>query len=226
MQGSNKCKTPEGIVLSEMYNELKQSVIDGNQQGSKDLVNKLLAQGEEAKAIIDNALITAMDIVGDKFQNQEFFIPELLVAARAMEGCLAILQPLLAASDVNPAGIFVVGTVKGDLHDIGKNIVAAMMKGAGFEVIDLGVDNEPAKFINAVKERNANVIGLSALLTTTMKSMKDTIEALKEQGLRDKVKVIIGGAPITEDFAKSIGADGYAPDAALAVKKAKELLAV
>ena len=212
--------------MSELYNELKQSVIDGNQQGAKDLVNKLLAQGEEAKAIIDNALITAMDIVGDKFQNQEFFIPELLVAARAMEGCLSILQPLLAASDVNPAGIFVVGTVKGDLHDIGKNIVAAMMKGAGFEVIDLGVDNEPAKFINAVKERNANVIGLSALLTTTMKSMKDTIEGLKEQGLRDKVKVIIGGAPITEDFAKSIGADGYAPDAALAVKKAKELLAV
>ena len=213
-------------MLKELFDDLKEKVIDGNQQGAKGLTQQLLDGGKTAKEIIDGGLIPAMDVVGDKFQNQEFFIPELLVAARAMEGCLTILQPLLAAGNVKPAGTFVVGTVKGDLHDIGKNIVAAMMKGAGFEVIDLGVDNDAAKFVKACKDSNANIIGLSALLTTTMKAMKEIVEALKSEGLRDKVKVLIGGAPVTAEFAAGIGADGYAPDAAVAVKKAKELLSL
>lgn len=212
--------------MKELFEDLKEKVIDGNQQGAKGVVQLLLDGGKTAKEIIDGGLIPAMDVVGDKFQSQEFFIPELLVAARAMEGCLTILQPLLAASDVKPVGTFVVGTVKGDLHDIGKNIVAAMMKGAGFEVVDLGVDNDAAKFVKACKDSGANIIGLSALLTTTMKTMKETIDALKSEGLRDKVKVLVGGAPVTEEFAAGIGADGYAPDAALAVRKAKELLSI
>ena len=210
--------------MSELYNELKQSVIDGNQQGAKDLVNKLLAQGEEAKAIIDNALITAMDIVGDKFQNQEFFIPELLVAARAMEGCLSILQPLLAASDVNPAGIFVVGTVKGDLHDIGKNLVNMMCEGAGFEIIDIGFNADPEKFVEAIKEHQPDVVGMSAMLTTTMRAMAHTIKAIEEAGLRDRVKIMVGGAPVDAAFSERIGADGYGSNAPSGTELAKKFV--
>jgi 5-methyltetrahydrofolate--homocysteine methyltransferase len=210
--------------MQETYNELMEKVIKGDQNGSRELVQKLLDSGENVKQIIDIALVPAMDIVGDRFQNQEFFIPELLVAARAMEGCLTLIQPLLAASDVKPAGVVIIGTVKGDLHDIGKNIVAAMLKGAGFQIVDLGIDVDPAGFVEAVKQNKPDIVGLSALLTTTMKSMKDTVAAISSAGLRDSVKIIVGGAPLTQEYADEIGADGYSPDAAQAVKLAKGLM--
>jgi len=210
--------------VQEIYVQLKEKVIKGDQNGARDLVQKLLDGGENAKAIIDTALVPAMDVVGDKFQSQEFFIPELLVAARAMEGCLTLLQPLLAASDAKPAGVVIIGTVKGDLHDIGKNIVAAMLKGAGFQIVDLGIDVSPAAFVDAIKANKPDIVGMSALLTTTMKSMKDTIEAISAAGLRDFVKIMVGGAPLTQDYASEIGADGYSPDAAQAVKLAKGMM--
>jgi 5-methyltetrahydrofolate--homocysteine methyltransferase len=210
--------------VQEIYDQLKEKVIKGDQNGARELVQKLLDGGENAKAIIDTALVPAMDVVGDKFQSQEFFIPELLVAARAMEGCLTLLQPLLAASDAKPAGVVIIGTVKGDLHDIGKNIVAAMLKGAGFHIVDLGIDVSPAGFVDAIKANKPDIVGLSALLTTTMKSMKDTIEAISAAGLRDAVKIMVGGAPLTQDYASEIGADGYSPDAAQAVKLAKGMM--
>ena len=210
--------------MSEVNEELKEKVIKGDQAGARELVQKLLDQGEAAKKIIDTSLIPAMDTVGEKFQSQEFFIPELLVAARAMEGCLTLLQPLLAASDVKPVGVVLIGTVKGDLHDIGKNIVAAMLKGAGFEIVDMGIDVDADKFIAGIKEKSPHLIGLSALLTTTMKAMKDTIDAIEKAGVRDQVKIMVGGAPLTQEYADEIGADGYAPDAAQAVKLAKGLI--
>jgi len=210
--------------MQETYNELMEKVIKGDQNGSRELLQKLLDSGENVKQINDIALVPAMDIVGDRFQNQEFFIPELLVAARAMEGCLTLIQPLLAASDVKPAGVVIIGTVKGDLHDIGKNIVAAMLKGAGFQIVDLGIDVDPAGFVEAVKQNKPDIVGLSALLTTTMKSMKDTVAAISSAGLRDSVKIIVGGAPLTQEYADEIGADGYSPDAAQAVKLAKGLM--
>jgi 5-methyltetrahydrofolate--homocysteine methyltransferase len=212
--------------LENKYNELREAVVNGNSDAAKRLANELVAAGENAKKIIDTALVPAMDTVGDLFQKCEFFIPELLVAARAMEACLGILQPLLVESDAKPLGVAVIGTVKGDLHDIGKNILGAMLKGAGFEIVDLGVDVDPAKFVGEAEKRQADIMGLSALLTTTMRSMKDTIELLKTKGIRDKVKVMIGGAPITQEYADEIGADGFAPDAAGAVKKARQLIGV
>jgi 5-methyltetrahydrofolate--homocysteine methyltransferase len=211
--------------MREAYMELQEKVMRGDQNGAKELVRKLLDAGEAAKSIIDTSLIPAMNIVGDKFQNQEFFIPELLVAARAVEGCMTILQPMLAQADVNPEGAVVIGTVKGDLHDIGKNIVAAMLKGSGFEIIDLGIDSAPSKFVDAVRDKKPKLVALSALLTTTMRSMKETIEALKAAGLRDSVKIMVGGAPLTQEYADEIGADGFAPDASQAVKLAKKLIA-
>jgi 5-methyltetrahydrofolate--homocysteine methyltransferase len=211
--------------LEQLYDELKEKIIDGDQGAAKLIVQKLLDGGAAARQIIDTALIPSMDIVGDRFQKQEFFIPELLVASRAMEGCLAMLQPLLAASDVQTAGVVIIGTVKGDLHDIGKNIVAAMLKGAGFKIIDLGIDVDAQKFVSAIKDNKPDLVGLSALLTTTMRSMKETIAAIDSSGFRGSVKIIVGGAPLTQDYANQIGADGFAPDAAQAVKIAKQLIA-
>ncbi len=211
-------------MMSELYQNLKETIIAGNPTEALSILQKMLDAGEPAKKIIDEALVPAMDIVGDKFQKNEFFIPELLVAGRAMEACMKVLQPLLAAGDIQPVGRFVVGTVKGDLHDIGKNIVAAMVKGAGFEVIDLGVDVSADKFIAAIKENKPDVVGLSALLTTTMKSMRDIIEGFKKEGIRDSVKVMVGGAPVTQSYADEIGADAYGRDAAEAARKAKELI--
>jgi methylmalonyl-CoA mutase cobalamin-binding domain/chain len=166
-----------------------------------------------------------MAVVGEKFKNNEFYIPEVLVAARAMNAAMAIVKPLIVGDQLKPLGKVVIGTVRGDLHDIGKNLVMMMLEGAGFEIVDLGVDVAPEKFVEAAKANSADVVAMSALLTTTMPAMKDTIAALEENGLRDKVKVIIGGAPVTQSYADSIGADGYAPDAASAVDKVKELLA-
>ena len=165
-----------------------------------------------------------MTEVGDRFARNEFYVPEMLIAARAMQGGLAILKPLLVDSDIVSAGSVAIGTVKGDLHDIGKNLVSMMLEGAGFEIMDLGVDVAPAKFVEAVQENHVQIVALSALLTTTMTMMKGTIEALVEAGVRDQVKVIVGGAPLTQKYADEIGADGYADDAGGAVKMAKALL--
>jgi len=210
--------------MDALYGELKERVINGDQNGAKALVQKLLDAGEAPKSVLDGALVPAMDIVGEKFQSNEFFIPELLVAARAMEGCLKILQPLLAASDTKPRGVVMIGTVRGDLHDIGKNIVAAMLKGAGFEVVDLGTDVDAARFASEVAARKPNVLGLSALLTTTMRAMKDTIEELRKRGLRGGVKIMVGGAPLNQQYADEIGADAFGRDAADAVRIAKQFV--
>jgi len=212
------------ITVTGQYDELKEIIISGNQAAAIDIVKKMIDSGEEPKKIMDVSLVPAMDTVGEKFQNNEFFIPELLVAARAMEGALAVLQPLLAEGDSEPTGKFLIGTVKGDLHDIGKNIVSAMMKGAGFEIIDLGVDVDSKKFAQKIEETNPDIVGISALLTTTMREMKDTIQQIESAGLRNKVKIMVGGAPLTQEYADEIGADAFGKDAAEAVKKAKALI--
>jgi len=205
--------------------EIYESTIAGNAPKVKELVEQALSQGVKPGDIITNQLIPAMGEVGDRFARNEFYVPEMLIAARAMQGGLAILKPLLVDSDVVSAGSVAIGTVKGDLHDIGKNLVSMMLEGAGFEIMDLGVDVAPAKFVEAVQENHVQVVALSALLTTTMTMMKSTIEALVEAGVRDRVKVMVGGAPLTQSYADEIGADGYADDAGGAVKTAKGLLA-
>ena len=205
--------------------EIYESTIAGNAPKVNELVEQALAEGEKPGDIITNQLIPAMAEVGDRFARNEFYVPEMLIAARAMQGGLAILKPLLVEDEVVSAGRVVIGTVKGDLHDIGKNLVSMMLEGAGFEVTDLGVDVAPQTFAEAIKESQAQIVALSALLTTTMTMMKDTIATLSEAGVRDQVKVIIGGAPVTKSYADEIGADGYADDAGGAVKAAKALLA-
>lgn len=207
------------------FSTLSEAIINGNRDVAAKETQAAVDAGVPAQDILQQGLIAGMNVVGQKFKANEFYVPEVLVAARAMKSSMAILRPLLAEANVQAVAKVAIGTVRGDLHDIGKNLVAMMLEGAGFEIIDLGVDCSPEKFMEAVKEKGANIIALSALLTTTMPSMKDTIEAAKEAGLRDKVKVMIGGAPITQDYSDSIGADGYAPDAASAVDKAKELIA-
>ncbi|MGQ9555263.1 MAG: corrinoid protein [Anaerolineae bacterium] len=208
----------------DLLEELSQALINGNAPKTKELTQKALDAGNKPDKILNESLIVGMNEVGRRFKNNEFYVPEVLIAARAMHAAMAVLKPLLAESDVQAAGKVAIGTVKGDLHDIGKNLVAMMLEGAGFEVIDMGVDVSPEKFLNVVKERKPNIVALSALLTTTMPSMKATIEALKEGGVRDQVKVMIGGAPVTQRYANEIGADGYAPDAASAVDTARALL--
>ncbi|MEW5945227.1 MAG: corrinoid protein [bacterium] len=212
--------------MEETFVELRGKVIRGDRDGARAIVDSLLEKGTDAQKIIGTSLIPAMDTVGEKFEKNEFFLPELLVAARAMENCMEVLQPLLVKGGVKPLATAVIGTVKGDLHDIGKNIVAAMLKGAGFEIIDLGKDVAPEKFAAEIKSRKPSLVGMSALLTTTMRAMKDTIEVIGKKGLRGDVKILVGGAPLTESYAADIGADGYAPDAAQAVRKARELLGI
>jgi len=188
------------------------------------LVEQLLKEGVSPKDILNEGLISGMDVIGRKFKNNEIFVPEVLIAARAMNAALVVLKPALAATGVEPIGKAIICTVKGDLHDIGKNLVRMMLEGAGIEVIDLGVDVAPEKVVDAVKEHNPDLLCLSALLTTTMMAQKDTITALVEAGIRDKVKIMVGGAPVTQAFADEIGADGYAPDAASAAQVAKSFL--
>ena len=197
----------------------------GNAPKVKELVQAAIDEGVEASDIVNNALIVGMGEIGVLFKNNEVYVPEVLIAARAMKAGLAILKPLLAEKDIKPIGKVAVGTVRGDLHDIGKNLVGMMLEGAGFQVIDLGIDVSPEKFLEAVKNHEADCIAISALLTTTMPGMKDTIEAIKAAGLRDQVKIMVGGAPLTQSFADEIGADGYAPDAASAADLALELIA-
>ncbi len=200
------------------------SVIEGQTEAVENGVKAALNAGVEAGKILNEALIAAMDEVGRRFEDGDFFVPEMLISAKAMQSGLNLLKPHLAAKDIKGAGKVAIGTVKGDLHDIGKNLVAMMLEGAGFEIIDLGVDVAPESFVGAVKE-GANLIGMSALLTTTMTNMGVTIEALKAAGLRDKVKVMVGGAPVTEEYANSIGADAFAPDASSATRIARQLVA-
>ena len=206
--------------LTEIY----EYVIDGNAPQVKAGVQAALAQGLSADVILNQALIAAMNEVGKRFEEGEFFVPEMLIAARAMQAGLALLKPQLAESGVKAAGTVAIGTVKGDLHDIGKNLVAMMLEGAGFEVQDLGVDVTPEAFVKAA-QNGAQVIGMSALLTTTMNNMKSILQALQEAGVRGQVKVVIGGAPVTEAYAQQIGADAYAPDASGAVRTVRSLLA-
>ena len=208
------------------YDELRECVIAGKKAQVAELVRKHLDEGKTAKDVMDNGLIPGMAIVGKKFQEGEFFIPEMLMAARSLNAGLEVLRPLLEASDVKPVAKVLMGTVKGDIHDIGKNLVAVMLRGGGFEVIDAGVDVPPDKFVELARENGADLIGLSALLTTTMPSMKDTIDAFQSQGYRENVKIMIGGAPITQEYADEIGADGFARNASYAVEIAKKLLGV
>jgi 5-methyltetrahydrofolate--homocysteine methyltransferase len=203
--------------------EIYQNVIEGNAPAVQAGVNAALAQGLAADVILNQALIAAMEEVGKRFEEGEFFVPEMLIAARAMQSGLAILKPRLVDSGVKAAGRIAIGTIKGDLHDIGKNLVAMMLEGAGYEVKDLGTDVDPQAFVKAAQE-GVQVIGMSALLTTTMSNMQNTIQALQAAGLRDKVKVVIGGAPVTEVYARQIGADAFAPDASSAVRTVRKLV--
>lgn len=205
-------------------NLLYEAILNGKLEQAVDVTNQAIADGVEPQAIINGYMIKAMEEVGQRFQRGEAFVPNLLMAARAMKGSLDILKPLMKGDASNTLGKVVIGTVKGDLHDIGKNLVASMLEGCGFEVINLGVDVPSEKFIAAIKENNADILCLSALLTTTMNYMKDVIEALKADGLRDKVKVMVGGAPVTALFAEQVGADGYSEDASEAVALARHLV--
>ncbi len=203
---------------------LADAVISGKRDDAASLTQAAVDEGVAVASIINDGLIAGMSVVGDRFKKNEFYVPEVLIAARAMHAGMNIIKPLLAESGIQPRGVVAIGTVKGDLHDIGKNLVAMMLEGGGFEVIDLEVDVAPEKFVEAVTGSGAQIVALSALLTTTMPSMKDTIDALKEAGVRGKVKVMIGGAPVTQNYADEIGADGYAPDAASAVDTANAML--
>jgi 5-methyltetrahydrofolate--homocysteine methyltransferase len=202
---------------------LADAVIRGDQTTAVDVTKAALQEGTAPKQVLDEGLIAGMDVVGARFKNNEVYIPEVLIAARAMKMAMEVLEPELVKAGVQPIGKFLIGTVQGDLHDIGKNLVAMMLKGAGFEVIDLGVDVSPDKFAAEAKAKGANLIGMSALLTTTMPGMEKTVKALQQAGVT--AKVMVGGAPVTQTFAEKIGAHGYAPDAASAVDTAKSLVA-
>lgn len=210
----------------EILKKISENLQTGNAPKVGELVNKALQQGVSPKDILEGGLIDGMNTIGVKFKNNEVYVPEVLIAARAMHAGMDVLKPILSDSGVEPLGKVIIGTVKGDLHDIGKNLVKMMMEGAGFEVIDLGVDVAADKFVEAVKELKTDILAMSALLTTTMPYMRTVIEAIEKAGLRGQVKIMVGGAPITDNFAKEINADGYAPDAASAAEKCKELLKV
>jgi 5-methyltetrahydrofolate--homocysteine methyltransferase len=210
------------IDTEKLYTALSQGKTDGVEK----LVQEALERGESAERILKDGLIPAMDRIGIKFKNGEIYIPEVLIAARAMHAGMAVLKPILSKSTSSMAGKVVIGTVKGDFHDIGKNLVIMMLEGGGFEVVDLGIDVPIDRFIEAIRKDEPHVVGLSALLTTTMREMKNIIQAFETAGLRNQVKVIVGGAPVTEKFAKEIGAEGYAPDAASAVDVVKSLLSM
>jgi len=207
------------------FNEIKETLVNLDVQGLIRLVNEALEKSTPAADILNNGLIAGMDIVGEKMENEDMFIPEVLMAAQAMSQCVEILKPLMTDGESVTSGTAIIGTVKGDLHDIGKNLVSMMMESAGMEVHNLGVDIAPEDFVAQIKEKNAKIVCLSALLTTTMPMMKQTIDAIVEAGLRDQVKIMVGGAPVTQAFADEIGADGFAPDAGSASKLAKNLAA-
>jgi 5-methyltetrahydrofolate--homocysteine methyltransferase len=202
---------------------LSEAIIKGDQNAAVEITKQALSEGATAKSVLDDGLIAGMEVVGARFKKNEIYIPEVLIAARAMKMAMEVLEPELVKAGVEPVGKLAIGTVQGDLHDIGKNLVAMMLKGAGFEVVDLGVDVGPDKFVELAKNNSIQLIGMSALLTTTMPGIERTVKALRDAGL--STKVIIGGAPVTQDYADKIGADGYAADAASAVDMAKGLVA-
>jgi corrinoid protein of di/trimethylamine methyltransferase len=208
--------------LKKLYN----AVLNGDLKTAVASTKDALAEGADPLDMISGYMVPAMSEVGRRYECEEYFVPELLLAARAMKGSLELIRPLLSARGVEPAGRVVIGTVKGDLHDIGKNLVASLLEGGGFEVVDLGSDVSPEKFAQAVKDRNANIVCLSALLTVTMPAMKATMEALKNAGVRDRIKVMIGGAPVTQQYADEIGADGYGENASVAVTLARRLVGI
>jgi corrinoid protein of di/trimethylamine methyltransferase len=210
--------------MAEILQAMADVLIKGDMKTISDLTQKALDQGYAAEDVLQNGLLAGMDVVGKRFKDGDMFIPEVLRSAKTMHKAMEILRPILAQSEVQSQGTFLIATVEGDMHDIGKNLVAMMFEGAGFEVINLGIDQKAQAIVDAVKEKKPNILGLSALLTTTMPKMEETIKSLHEAGVRDQVKVMIGGAPVTAEYAEKIGADGYAPNAASAVDKAKELL--
>jgi len=211
--------------MSEILGKIATNLYNGDDGSVAGLVQQALDQGLSPAEVLNGGLIAGMDEVGKDFKAGDLFVPEVLIAARAMHAGMGILRPLLAEADVPSAGKYVIGTMKGDLHDIGKNLVKMMLEGAGFQTIDVGTDVKPETFVAAVREHQPQIVGFSALLTTTMPGMKATIEALQEAGLRDTVKIMVGGAPVTAAFAEKIGADAYAPDAASAVETARKLVA-
>jgi 5-methyltetrahydrofolate--homocysteine methyltransferase len=210
--------------MGEFQQSIYKSILDGDQVSTKQLVHQAIESGVAPASILQDGMIAAMAEVGRLYEAGEYYVPEMLISARAMQTGLAILKPFLQETNVSSTGKVVIGTVKGDLHDIGKNLVAMMLEGAGFEVIDLGSDVTPEKFVEAVKREKPDVIAMSALLTTTMLNMNTTLEALREAGIRDSVKVMIGGAPVTDEYAEQIAADGFADDASKAVSMAKKLI--
>ncbi|HEX7626970.1 MAG TPA: corrinoid protein [Gaiellaceae bacterium] len=208
-------------ILKGLYDE----TLIGNAPEVKDLVNKGLAEGLGCESMLYDALIPSLEEVGARFERGDYFVPEMLIAARAMQGALDILRPLLAETGAKPIGTYVMGTVKGDVHDIGKNLVNIMLEGAGFTVYDLGVNVAPETFVQQIQEHQPDVVGFSAFLTTTMPMFKANINALQKAGIRDDVIVMVGGAPVTQEYADAVGADAYAPDASTAVRIAKDLIA-
>jgi corrinoid protein of di/trimethylamine methyltransferase len=225
--------TPEEAAAMEQATEelpslildMREAIIEGDLDDSVDTANEALSEGLDAQYIILNGVVPAMEVVGQKFEKGEYFLPEMMAAALATRGIMDILNPYLTEAGAEPVGKAIIATVKGDLHDIGKNIVGMMLEGAGYEIIDLGVDVPPEKFVEAIQKSDAQLVGLSALLTTTMPMMRNTIQAMENTGVRDQVKVMVGGAGVTQEFADDIGADGYARDASAAVRKANDLLA-
>jgi corrinoid protein of di/trimethylamine methyltransferase len=212
------------MTTDEILQGLFDNTLIGNAPVVKDLTNEGLAMGMDPETLLYDALIPSLEEVGARFERGDFFVPEMLIAARAMQGALDILRPLLAETGAKPIGTFVMGTVKGDVHDIGKNLVNIMLEGAGFTVYDLGVNVAPEKFVEQVQEHEPDIVGFSAFLTTTMPMFKANINALEKSGLRDRVIVMVGGAPVTQEYADAVGADGYAADASTAVRLAKTLI--
>jgi 5-methyltetrahydrofolate--homocysteine methyltransferase len=210
--------------MNEIFEEIYESILGGDNPGAQAAVKQALASGYSAQEILNDALIPAMDEVGKQYECGEFYLAEMLVAAKAMQASVALLRPFLREANVESSGKVIIGTVKGDLHDIGKNLVAMILEGAGFEVIDLGTDVSPQRFAAAVQENSPHIVALSALLTTTMSNMKATVDALTAAGVRNQVKVMIGGAPVNDDYALHIGADGYTPDASQAAALARSLV--
>lgn len=204
--------------------KIKEALIQGDEATVIHLVKEIMDAGIAAKVILNDGLIAAMDVVGERMEKGEMFIPEVLKSANIMSAAVNILKPLLAEEEMNATGRVIIGTVKGDLHDIGKNLVIMMLESAGFEILDLGIDVPPEKFVSAIKEKNPDILALSALLTTTMPMIQNTIETLTDGGLRDNLKIMVGGAPVTQEFAAEVGADGYAPDAGSASKLAKSFV--
>ena len=211
--------------MSELFGKMSEALIAGNIEEEKKLTQEALGAGTSAGEILNKGLLPGMDIVGQRFKAAEMFIPEVLRSAKTMGAAMEIIRPLLSESDAAGSGTVVIGTMEGDLHDIGKNLVGMMLEGAGFTIVDLGTDVKPQAFVDAVKEHKPKIVGMSALLTTTMPKMGETVNALKEAGIRDQIKIMAGGAPVTQDFVDEIGADAYGSNATAAVEKAKAFVA-